>query len=360
MTKIIHVVGARPNFMKASPLIEEINNKYSNTVNQILIHTGQHYDPKMSEQFFKDLSLPKPNLNLGIGSGSQSWQTAQIMIEIEKVINKEKPDFVLVYGDVNSTLATALVCAKIGIKVIHVEAGLRSFDYNMPEEINRKITDQISDLLLTPSQDANDNLIKEGINKKKIKLVGNIMIDTLVRIRPIADLLINKLTEKYGIENNYLLTTFHRPSNVDDPIKLNFIIENLKELTKDMSVIFPVHPRTLKNLKLFDISLEGIKVTEPLSYLEFLALESHANLVITDSGGIQEETTFLNIPCLTIRENTERPITILKGTNSLVKTSDNIVESVYKKLSRDRDTHVSKIKYWDGKTAKRICKILFT
>ncbi len=356
MRKIIHVVGARPNFMKISPLMKEID-KSNYFDKQILIHTGQHYDKKMSDAFFDDLAIPKPDYNLGIGSGSQTFQTANIMIAVEKVLLKENPNCVLVVGDVNSTLATALVCAKLNFKLIHLESGLRSYDNSMPEEINRILTDRLSDLLLTPSQDANDNLIKEGIKKNKIKFVGNIMIDSLKSQLPKAKLRSKILLKSLEIkEKEYILTTLHRPSNVDKKFKLKKILQQINKLGEKYRVIFPLHPRTKKTLDKLENNFNNICFTEPLSYIDFLSLEFNSKLVITDSGGIQEETTFLNIPCATLRENTERPITITEGTNLLIEKDENIEPLILELLKVKITSSKTTPKFWDGNTANRVLK----
>ncbi|MDW8109407.1 MAG: UDP-N-acetylglucosamine 2-epimerase (non-hydrolyzing), partial [Candidatus Kryptonium sp.] len=309
MPIVAHVVGARPNFMKAAPVVAGLR-KYSN-IEQIFIHTGQHYDENMSEIFFKQLELPRPDVNLNVGSGSHAVQTAEIMVRLENLLNEIKPQLVLVYGDVNSTLAGALVCAKLLIPVAHVESGLRSFDRTMPEEINRILTDHISDLLFTTSVDANENLVREGIPSEKIFLVGNTMIDTLVKLLPKAESLWNGdkfiLDGNEYLAKNYILVTLHRPSNVDNLEKLKDIVNILIDTSRDVSIIFPVHPRTRNNLNnlIKNLNLNHkLHFTEPLGYLEFLALQRQAKLVITDSGGVQEETTYLGVPCLTLRSNT--------------------------------------------------------
>ena len=323
--KLILVAGARPNFMKIAPLIRSIG-RHNERIEQgaikidfLLVHTGQHYDIDMSEVFFRDLNLPKPDINLEVGSGSQAVQTANIMIGFEEVCIREKPDWVVVVGDVNSTMACTLVAVKLGIKVAHVEAGLRSFDHTMPEEINRLDTDALADLLLTPSTDADENLLREGIPQRKIRRVGNVMIDTLIdnlnRARE------RRVYERFGLtEGRYVFVTLHRPSNVDHQTTLSSIVKTLAGLSCEFDVIFPVHPRTRKQMVAFSL-LEGAKnsprliITEPLNYIDTISLVERARFVITDSGGLQEETTYLKIPCLTVRPNTERPITITQGTN---------------------------------------------
>lgn len=355
MKKIILVVGARPNFMKAAPLYRFL--KDQNLFKVILLHTGQHYDYEMSQIFFEDLDLPKPDYFLNVQSGSHAIQTAKIMVKFEKILLKEKPELVVVFGDVNSTVACSLVAKKIQIPVAHVEAGLRSYDDSMPEEINRRITDSISEILLTPSKDANLNLLNEGINLEKIFLVGNIMIDSLML--SITNMNIGtSFFEKYGIEGKkYCLVTIHRPSNVDEKHKLLEIIDKINEISQKIPVVFPVHPRTNKNLQDWDISFsKKIKFISPLGYRDFTFLEKNAGLVITDSGGVQEETTFLGVPCLTLRPNTERPITIKLGTNKLVTEQNLIREVDLILINKNRKGKIPP--YWDGKTASRIAKIL--
>mgnify|MGYP001773276232 CR=1 FL=1 len=359
---VVHIVGARPNFMKASSVIEALN-KYEK-VKQVLVHTGQHYDKNMSEIFFEQLGLPKPDVNLGVGSGSHAYQTAEIMVRLEKLLSEVKPDIVIVYGDVNSTLAGALVCAKLLIPVAHVEAGLRSFDRTMPEEINRILTDQISDLLFTTSVDANENLAREGIPTHKIYFVGNTMIDTLIKLLPKAELLWNAnkfLLNSFEVTpQNYILVTLHRPSNVDDLNKLNQILKVLSELSTYSKVIFPVHPRTQKMIKAINgIDLSKIYITEPLGYLEFLALQKYAKLVITDSGGVQEETTYLGVPCITLRENTERPITVKIGTNKIVGSDLSRLREYAEDILQGHNNLSYEIPpLWDGKAGERIAKVI--
>jgi len=360
---ILHVVGARPNFMKAAPVLRALAGRPAPDLvppRQTLIHTGQHYDAGMSEVFFQQLEMPEPDRNLGVGSGSHARQTAAIMVALEPVLLERKPDLVLVYGDVNSTVAAALVCAKLGVGVGHVEAGLRSRDRSMPEEINRLLTDQLSDLLFTPSADAGENLRREGIDRGRIHLVGNVMIDTLVRLLPCAE-------ERFpaGLPEPYALVTLHRPSNVDDIPWLRELLATLAELSKSLSVIFPVHPRTRQRLDgLGSLPESGrVRLLEPAPYLEFLALQRHAALVITDSGGIQEETAFLGVPCLTVRENTERPITIELGTNRLVgrdlgslrAAAAEIIEKQSGKSGRETSC---RIPLWDGHAAERIAQVI--
>jgi UDP-N-acetylglucosamine 2-epimerase (non-hydrolysing) len=349
---IVHVVGARPNFMKAGPVVAGLR-RFS-AVNQAIVHTGQHYDANMSDVFFEELGIPAPDINLQVGSGTHAQQTASIMTHFEAFVAENKPDLVVVYGDVNSTIAAALVCAKLLIPVAHVEAGLRSFDRAMPEEINRILTDQIADLLFTPSIDGNENLLREGIQECKIRLVGNVMIDSLVRLLPKAESHLQR-----DIPKQYALVTMHRPSNVDDPVFLGELLQALENIAQDLPVIFPIHPRTRQRIADFGFKLEGeggIRFAEPLSYLSFLALQSRATVVITDSGGIQEETTYLGIPCLTMRENTERPVTVTHGTNVLVgRSMDRLCEEV-KKISCGESKPYTIPPLWDGHTAERIAE----
>jgi UDP-N-acetylglucosamine 2-epimerase (non-hydrolysing) len=349
---ICHVVGARPNFMKAAPVMRALTSYPS--VRQILVHTGQHYDVNMSDVFFQQLGMPAPDVNLQVGSGSHAQQTAAVMSQFASVVTEKKPSLVVVYGDVNSTIAAALVCAKLLIPVAHVEAGLRSFDRTMPEEINRVLTDQIADLLFTPSEDGNRNLAREGISADRIHLVGNVMIDTLVRMLPHARV------PDIDLPPRYILVTLHRPSNVDDLPWLEQLLQTLAVLSDHAPVLFPVHPRTAKALNDLPkrMGAEQVRLLEPLPYLPFLALLQKASLVITDSGGIQEETTFLGIPCLTVRENTERPITVECGTNVLVgRDLEFLRETAHRVLSgKKKQGRVPPL--WDGRAAERIAKIL--
>ncbi len=358
--KILHVVGARPNFMKAAPLIHELDRRPAD-FSQVLVHTGQHYDAAMSEVFFQELGLPEPHVNLEVGSGSHAQQTAQIMARFEPVLLEYQPDWVVVPGDVNSTIACSLVAVKLGFPVAHVEAGLRSFDRTMPEEINRILTDQIASLLLTPSADGDENLLREGIPKERIHMVGNIMIDTLVRLLPKAESRWPALQQRWSLPDRYLLATLHRPSNVDQLGPLEQILGALNKLAETIAVIMPVHPRTRQKLT----QLTGFKANanlfllEPQGYLDFLALERNAALVITDSGGVQEETSYLGIPCLTARPNTERPITITAGTNELVASqTDALLAAARRRLTEP--VNKSTIPLWDGATAERIADVLLS
>lgn len=378
--KILHVVGARPNFMKIAPIVEAIK-KYNQTstwpISQRLIHTGQHYDERMSNLFFDDLGIPKPDINLEVGSGTHAQQTADIMKRFEMVCLAESPSHLLVVGDVNSTIACALVASKLGIKVIHVEAGLRSFNRAMPEEINRILTDAISDLLFVTEQSAEDNLRKEGIRQENIHFVGNVMIDTLLKHRDRAKQsdVLNRLGLKRGRSDapiEYGLLTLHRPANVDDPEIFVGILEAVATLSKERPIIFPIHPRTRQKIEDFGLSRlihsvgelidsPGIYALDPMGYLDFLCLMSSARVVLTDSGGVQEETTVLRVPCVTLREETERPITLTHGTNKLAGIrKEKIVETTRVCLDGfsipDRSCRTPPL--WDGRAAERIVTVL--
>lgn len=384
------VGGARPNFMKIAPLIRAINQtnqknernerNQKNQINSKLVHTGQHYDYEMSAIFFKDLGIPEPDVFLNVGSGNHGEQTARIMIAFEEVLLKEKMDIVVVVGDVNSTVACALVAAKLHIPVAHVEAGLRSFDRTMPEEINRILTDQLSDYLFTPSSDANKNLKREGVSPEKIFLVGNIMIDNLFFNLKKAQK--SNIFKTLGLITNgvgssikdYALLTLHRPTNVDHKDSLNEIIRALKEISKEFPIIFPMHPRTRKMVAKFNLekyftfnsgesrapikSSNSIYATDPLGYIDFLGLMSKAKIVLTDSGGIQEETTVLGIPCVTLRDTTERPVTLTKGTNVLVHNDKKEIVGATRKILEEPRRQPRCPSLWDGKTAERIINIL--
>lgn len=358
--KILNVVGTRPNFMKIAPLMAEYSRHEK--IHAILVHTGQHYDEIMSKLFFSELGIPEPDVNLEVGSGSHAIQTAEIMKRFEPVLVDYKPDVVVVVGDVNSTVACALVAVKLGVKVIHVEAGLRSGDRTMPEEINRLLTDSISDLLFCTEQSGVSNLLAEGIWAKKIHMVGNVMIDTLFRNRQKAKKS-NILTELNLNGDDFAVLTLHRPSNVDDPVIFGRILDALTIIQNDMSVIFSIHPRTRKNLVSCSLGkrleeMSGFHLIDPLGYLDFLKLMSNAKVVLTDSGGIQEETTILNIPCLTLRENTERPITSEIGTNQIVGTNPTAIIQAYK-LAINEAWHKPMLPpLWDGCAAERIVRIL--
>jgi UDP-N-acetylglucosamine 2-epimerase (non-hydrolysing) len=357
--RILHVVGARPNFMKIAPIIEEMA-KYPDDFEQILVHTGQHYDANMSTIFFDELGLPEPDVNLEVGSGSHAQQTAQVMLRFEPVLQDYRPDWLFVPGDVNSTLACALVASKLGIKIAHVEAGLRSFDRSMPEEINRILTDQLADLLLTPSRDGDDNLLREGVPPEKIQFVGNVMIDTLVRLLPRAQMRWPALHNQFGADP-FVLVTLHRPHNVDDEGSLAELVAVLNEIGQEMPVLFPVHPRTRQRIIAHKLPVsDEIQLIEPVGYLDFLALQAHAGVVLTDSGGVQEETTYLGVPCLTVRPNTERPITITSGSNRLVKRDrDHLITAIQSALSENvRRTTQPRPELWDGEAATRIVALL--
>lgn len=342
--------------MKVAPLIREMNRRPAEFAAE-LVHTGQHYDDKMSQVFFDELDIPRPTVNLQAGSGSHAKQTAEVMLRLEPFVLENRPDWVVVYGDVNSTAAAALVCSKIGIKLAHVEAGLRSFDRTMPEEINRLVTDQLADLLLTPSPEAGVNLAREGVDAAKVHFVGNIMIDTLVHLLPKADERWPALRERVG--DRYALATFHRVSNVDKPETLTEIMTALARIAEKTPVVFPVHPRTQNALRSLGIAgTERVTMLDPLGYLDFVALQKHAAVVITDSGGVQEETTYLGVPCLTARPNTERPVTVTEGTNRLIESSaDAIVAAVDDVLANFKPTG-RRPQLWDGKTAVRIADLL--
>ena len=327
---IIHLVcAARPNFMKVAPLYHALARE--DWADPILVHTGQHYDPNMSDAFFKDLSLPNPDIYLDVKSGTHAEQTGKVMIAYEKILNKQRPDLIVVIGDVNATMAATIAASKLGIKVAHLEAGLRSFDRRMPEEINRLVTDVLADILWTPSQDGSDNLAREGVAPDKIHLVGNIMIDSLEMLR--EEIEANPIYKKFGVEpQDYGVVTLHRPSNVDNPAILQKICDILQEVAKNL--LLP----------------------DPLNYIRFMNLVFNCRFVITDSGGIQEETSYLGIPCLTLRENTERPITITQGTNQLCKLND--VQTEINKILQYPLKNAQKIAFWDGKTAERIVENL--
>jgi UDP-N-acetylglucosamine 2-epimerase (non-hydrolysing) len=357
MLRIINVVGARPNFMKIAPVIDEMRRR-SARIDPLLVHTGQHYDESMSDSFFEDLQIPRPDINLEVGSGSHSEQTARIMIAFEQILLKHPPDWVVVVGDVNSTVAAAMVAAKMLVRVAHVEAGLRSRDRTMPEEINRVVTDALADLLLTPSLDANKNLLREGVSPDKIRFVGNVMIDTLYRNieRARSSSILDRLNLETG---QFCAMTLHRPSNVDDQQTLSGIVDALELICERLPIVFPVHPRTRDRLEQFGLSerisrKRSLILTEPLGYLDFLHLYSNSRLVLTDSGGLQEETTVLGIPCLTLRQNTERPITVTEGTNRVIGNDPEVLkrEALAALEQRARPARVPEL--WDGHAAVRI------
>lgn len=390
--KWILVAGARPNFMKIAPLIRAIhafNDLNSDIIKPLLVHTGQHYDANMSDAFFNDLGLPEPDINLGIGSGSHGEQTGRVLIEFENVLFQEEPDLVIVVGDINSTIACTLAAVKLHIPVAHVEAGLRSFDRRMPEEINRIVTDALSDYLFTPSEDGDENLFKEGISQEKIYLVGDIMVDSLLfnlerakktDILERLGLRRKSLTDHCQLTTDYCLLTLHRPSNVDNKESFTRIVQGLLQVSSKIPIIFPMHPRTQKQIKMFglesdfvfhrapDLRLEdyydrqGVKRKihsfDPVGYLDFLNLMANSKLVLTDSGGIQEETTVLEIPCITLRDTTERPITLTEGTNVLVKDDPKKIVEETSKILNGNSKKGKCPSLWDGHTAERIVKIL--
>jgi UDP-N-acetylglucosamine 2-epimerase (non-hydrolysing) len=354
--KLIHVVGARPNFMKIAPIMRVAAR--ADDIEQVLVHTGQHYDDNMSKCFFDELGIKEPDVNLEVGSGPHGEQTGEIMKRFEKFIGKEGGDIVVVVGDVNSTIACGLVAVKLGIPLAHVEAGLRSYDRKMPEEINRVLTDAISDYLFTPAEEANENLKKEGIPEEKIHLVGDIMIDTLL-----WEMERTPLLDKPPFEGlnpwEYVVLTLHRPSNVDDEVTFKGIMKALNTIAREIAIVFSAHPRTQKKMKEFNIYPESdnIRIVDPLSYRDFLRLYKNSKFVLTDSGSIQQETTFLSIPCLTIRENTERPFTITKGTNVLVGVNPEVIIGEALKILNGKQKKSKGMPLWDGKTAERIVDV---
>ena len=350
---VLHVTGARPNFPKAAPVIRALD---SRGVDQVLVHTGQHYDDKMSEIFFRELDLPRPDLNLGVGSASHATQTARLMVELEAVFTDRDPSLVVVYGDVNSTVAAALVAAKLGQPVAHVEAGLRSFDLSMPEEINRMVTDRLSALLLCTSPDAIAHLAREGADPDSIHLVGNPMIDTLLGSLDRFD--VDRARREHGLDGRYAVATLHRPGNVDDPEDVAQLVRAMHAVADQVPVVLPLHPRGRERLQaagLFDHP--GMKIVDPLGYLDFMGLVRGADLVVTDSGGVQEETTVLGVPCLTLRPNTERPVTITDGTNRLV-TRDTLATAVTSTLAAGRPQTWPTPPLWDGHAGERIAGVV--
>ena len=359
MSFVAVIAGARPNFMKADPVLRALAAK---GIASKLIHTGQHYDKNMSDVFFQELGIPEPDVNLGVGSGTHAEQTAEVMVAYEKFCFEQKPAWTLVVGDVNSTVACSLVSAKLGIPVCHVEAGLRSRDWTMPEEVNRVVTDRLSDLLFTPSPDGDDNLLKEGVPKERIHFVGNVMIDTLFRLLPKARE--SKVLDDLGVKaGEFVLVTMHRPANVDDEETLSRLVSVFVEISERIPLVLPLHPRARKQAEAFGLlskleSAEGIKISQPVGYIDCLALSSSARFVLTDSGGLQEETTALGVPCLTIRENTERPVTVTDGTNEVVGTSkEKILSGVERILSSDNSEKKCPA-LWDGKAAERTAEII--
>lgn len=358
--KIISVVGARPNFIKVAPIYKVFETS-KNIIEHKICHTGQHYDIKMSKVFFEDLGLPEPDFYLGIGSASHAQQTAKIMVEFEKVLINERPDVVLVVGDVNSTIACGLTAVKMGIKLIHVEAGLRSFDKSMPEEINRILTDSISDILFVSEPSGLINLKKEGVSEDRIFYAGNVMIDSLVNLLPkISE---SKIKEKIGVdEEPYILVTLHRPSNVDVKKQLMSLAAMLNRLADKCKILFPLHPRTKKRLEEFHLEdfNRNVILTEPLGYIEFMKLIKDSEFVITDSGGIQEETTFLGVQCITLRDTTERPVTLTVGTNQLLGLNLELAERTALKVLSGEIKKGEIPELWDGRTAERITKIIIS
>jgi UDP-N-acetylglucosamine 2-epimerase (non-hydrolysing) len=357
--KILSVVGTRPNFIKIAALVDEIK---KNKIGHFLVHTGQHYDETMSKLFFDELNLPRPDINLGVGSGSHAEQIGMVMEKLEKVLSEQKPDLVVVVGDVNSTFAAAFVAKQMGFAVAHVEAGLRSFDTSMPEEINRLLTDRMSDLLFTTEESANRNLANEGISKDKIYFTGNVMIDTLLKHRGLSEKsgILRKLRLK---EKQYGVLTLHRISNVDNKKDLGKILSIIEEMQSRIKIVFPVHPRTRKNIAEHGFeprikSMKNLILTEPLGYLDFLCLMAHSKAVVTDSGGIQEETTVLGVPCITLRNNTERPVTQTQGTNILVSTDKKKISKAFKEIADGKKVKGSIPKLWDGLAGKRIVQII--
>jgi len=360
MIKVHLIIGARPNIMKIGPLFKELQ-KHPNKYQAKIIHTGQHYDERMSELFFKELSVSEPDFSLNVGSASHGEQTARIMEKYEEVVLTDKPDLVVVAGDVNSTMACTLVAVKLSIPVAHLEAGLRSNDRSMPEEINRIITDSVCDLLLTPSEDADVNLINEGVDKSKIKLIGNIMIDSL--IHNLSDAMHSTILNDIKLEpQSYCLVTMHRPSNVDNKASMDLFIKTIKGLTEKLPVVIPLHPRTEKNLAKFGYNEEfyaihDLTVLPPVGYHDMLKLEMNAKLIVTDSGGLQEESTYMGIPCLTVRENTERPITITEGTNKLTKLDPELIFTETDLILSGKHKEGNIPDLWDGNTAQRVVAV---
>lgn len=358
--KIISVVGARPNFMKVAPILREL--KKFPTQQSVLVHTGQHYDAKMSDVFFSDLQIPEPDVFLNVGSGSHAKQTAEVMSRFEAVVEKEKPDLVIVVGDVNSTLACSVTASKMNVRVAHVEAGLRSFDKTMPEEINRIVTDAVSDYLFTTEQSGNDHLLAEGKKPEQIYFTGNVMIDSLVfsqkRMREST-----VLSQLQLVPYEYIVVTLHRPSNVDNPESLKKILRILDIIQQKIQVVFPIHPRSMKMIEKFGYqsrmeSMRHLKLIDPIGYIDFLSLMSQAKAVVSDSGGLQEESTYLGIPCLTMRDNTERPVTIEVGTNTLVGLDEEKIYACIDHIMIGTYKTGTVPQLWDGKAAERIVSIL--
>ncbi len=362
MTKtIVSVVGARPNFLKTAPLLREFA-RHPESIKSLLVHTGQHYDYSMSEAFFQDLELPPPDFHLEAGSASHSVQTAKVMTRFEEVALEVRPDWVVVFGDVNSTLACALVCAKERIPLAHVEAGLRSFDKTMPEEINRLLTDQVADLLFVSEPAGVDNLFREGVEKEKVFLVGNIMIDALIQFMERADS--SSVLKKLGLNpGTYLVMTMHRAGNVDSQENLMQLVRLVHSISERAPIVFPLHPRTARNLKQFGLmdelqSCSNVKLTAPLGYLDFLFTVKHSLGILSDSGGVQSETTYLNVPCLTFREVTEQPVTVDMGTNTLVGLNSDQILLLVDDILNQKGKKARSIPLWDGQTAERITEVL--
>ncbi len=357
--RILHVVGARPNFMKAAPVMRALEKRGATNV---LVHTGQHYDRALSQTFFDELELPPPDIHLEVGSASHAEQTARIMERIEPVLTERSPDLTIVVGDVNSTVAASLVCAKLLLPVAHVEAGLRSFDRTMPEEINRIVTDQLSTLLFTTSPEAMDNLVREGIDPAQVHFVGNPMIDSLTNHLDQARR--STIVEQLGLpDGGFVVVTLHRPSNVDDPEKLSGIVKALDEVSRDLPVLFPAHPRTVKMMRTHGLDAfiredGALRCVEPIGYIDFLRLMDRARIVLTDSGGIQEETTILGTPCLTLRDNTERPITVELGTNTLIGSDPGAIVREVRARSRAERQEPKTLPLWDGNAGERIAETI--
>ncbi|MDA8098000.1 MAG: UDP-N-acetylglucosamine 2-epimerase (non-hydrolyzing) [Nitrospiraceae bacterium] len=356
--KIHLVCAARPNFMKIAPLFHALRKE--DWAEPVIVHTGQHYDPNMSDAFFEDLGLPVPHIHLGIKNGSHAEQTAKVMVAYEKVLLSDRPDLVVVVGDVNSTMAATVTAAKLCVPVAHLEAGLRSFDRSMPEEVNRLVTDALADMLWTPSRDASENLQQEGVPSHKVRLVGNIMIDSLELMREKIESL--RAYEDFGLSpENYGVVTLHRPSNVDDPAVLEKLCSILGDIARDLPLVFPVHPRTRKNMEREGLwsgleQVRNLSLPEPMNYVRFLSLVMSSRFVLTDSGGIQEETSYLGIPCITVRKNTERPVTVTRGTNKLCSLNE--VAQRVSEVLRGPVRHHTFIEFWDGNTAGRIVQFL--
>ena len=358
--KLLHVVGARPNYMKIAPVMRAVAR--AGFAEQKLVHTGQHYDRSMSDAFFADLGMPPPDIHLGVGSGTHAEQTARVMVGFEQVCLAEKPDLVMVAGDVNSTMACAIDAAKLRIPCAHLEAGLRSFDLSMPEEVNRIVTDRLCRILLTPSADADENLRREGTTEDRIFRVGNAMIDTLLEHLPRARA--TGAPERLGLHpGTYAVLTLHRPSNVDDAVTLGRILDALEQIQRELPIVFPMHPRTRKQLSAFGLdgraaAMAGLRICEPMGYLDFLGLTAQARLVLTDSGGLQEETTALGVPCLTLRENTERPVTVTEGTNTIVGSDPARIVAEARRVLGGAGKAGRVPWLWDGKTGERVAEAL--